>query len=128
MGKYRATMNLGGHRRGEIREYDEGDPILKRRVDAGFLVLVGVPKGAKPVLKSEPSNPEVEVETSPEAGQPVDNSVDNSEEPEVKPAPAKKRAPAKKKPVVEEPVAEEPVADESSVQTSWYISPTTNEG
>lgn len=130
MGKYRAMMNLGGHRRGEVKDYDESDAVLLRRVKAGWLVPVGVPAGAKPVVKDAPfaddPNPRVEVEGSVV----VDNLVDDVPTvDDVKPAPAKKRAPAKKKAVVQEPVVEDaPVEEQSSVQTSWFISPTQSEG
>lgn len=129
MGKYRATINMGGHRRGEVKEYDDTDPVLGRRLKAGTVVPV---LGGNPLPVVETSvNPEPEVEGSDAGLDPVDNSVDNSEGPEAKPAPAKKRAPAKKKsePVVEDPApVGEPVEEQSSVQTSWYISPSQSEG
>ena len=125
MGKYRAMMNLGGHRRGEVKDYDESDAVLLRRVKAGWLVPVGVPAGAKPVVKDAPfadnPNPRAKVE-----GSVVVDDVPVVDD--VKPAPAKKRAPAKKKAVVEEPVVEEAPEEQSSVQTSWFISPTQSEG
>lgn len=104
-------MNLGGHRRGEVKGYDEGDPVLARRVAAGWLVPVGVPAGAKPVEAEAPKkraprkkkanpNPEVEVEGLAEVVEDVP-----ADEPEA-----------------------EPVVEESSVQTSWYISPSQSEG
>ena len=85
MGKYRATMNVGGHRRGEVMEYEDGDPVLERRLAAGWVVPVdGVPRGTKPI-------------------------------PDVKPAPKKAAARKKKPVKVDAeevpPVAEEPVAE-----------------
>lgn len=105
MGKYLSNMNLGGHRRGTVRDYDDNDPVLVRRLEAGFVTRVG------------DSNPLPEVEGSVES------------EPEVVSEPVKKRAPKKRAPVAEELDAafgstDVDSGDEASVeptteQTAW---------
>lgn len=122
MGKYVATINLGGHKRGEVKEYADDDADLLRRLKAGTVTpapgttapSVDKAKAAKPVVVNP--SPELEAE---------------------KKAPAKKRAAAKKadpepeeSPEAEVPADEapadepEPAAEQSSVQTSWFVSPT----
>lgn len=123
MGKYRATMNLGGHRRDEVKDYDDADPVLGRRLAAGLVVpvLAGNPRA---VVEAPTVNPEPVLEGSEVVDNPVDDAPADAE---VKPAPAKKRAPAKKK-AEPEVVEDTAPVEESSVQTSWYVSPTQSEG
>jgi hypothetical protein len=112
MGKYRATMNLGGHRRGEVLEYDESDPVLVRRVAAGWLTRVDAPVGTRPVVEAEKPAPKKRPARKRAAAEPESG-------PEVEGEPLEPEVEA------EIPVVE---VEESSVQTSWYISPTQTEG
>jgi hypothetical protein len=36
-------MNLGGHRRNEVKDYADGDPVLASRLAAGWVVPVDEP-------------------------------------------------------------------------------------
>lgn len=118
MGKYIASINLGGHKRGVAKEYADDDVDLLRRLKAG--TVHPAPGTLPPSVKKAPA---------------ADPVVINPQE-ETKRQPVKKRPAAKK---AEEPKAEEapqaeardddaPVEDApaegSSVQTSWFVSPT----
>ena len=119
MGEYLSHMNLGGHRRGTVKVYDDDDAVLARRLAAGWVSPVGTPVGARPVDEAE--KPAPRKRTAKKKAEPVEEPVlESAPEVKVQPEP-------ESEPEVEGETLEEP-EEQSSVQTSWFISPTQSEG
>lgn len=116
MGKYRATMSVGPHLFGTVKEYDDSDPVVAHRVKSGMLVRVDGPAPEVPAVearsKKGPAKKAIkpEVQTEVEAEEPV---VELAADPEPDPETVE---------VPEVAEQDEPaVVPTSSVMTSWTL-------
>jgi hypothetical protein len=102
MGKYRATMNLGGHRRGEVLDLDDDSPVTVRRVNAGWIVRTDIVAAeAAPKKRATKRSKAVEADEGTEV---ADEAVEATTEADSAPT-----------------EADSAPVEESSVQTAWTV-------